>query len=424
MKLHTKTTLLFILVTLSLFLAGGFIFYFQLKSTVDEEVTEDLYLAKENVLRMIKDNGDLSEKQFLFRGNFSVDKEINGSSLIHDTLLFDENENEYLLYRELVFPVRIDNSDSTIKISLPLFESDDLIESIGFSILIISILLVITLFIISGFISFKLWKPFYKTLQAIEQYQVRNQTLLMLPKVKTQEFAKLNEVISAMSIKIEENFQQLRSFTENASHEIQTPITAIRIETEQLMQNTQLSENELKFIHRIHNSAIRLGKMNESLLLLAKIGNDQFPQTETSFSTILEDKLESYQDRILLKNLQLTKEINGHVVVHSSTELVGILISNLLSNAIRHNSPGGLIQMELTANQFIIQNSGKPLPFEKEKLFQRFVRDIETTNSTGLGLALVKDIAEKNRWSIQYEYIDNRHIFTLNFGSEKQNNLS
>jgi signal transduction histidine kinase len=415
MKLLTKTTLIYIFVTLFLFLIGGVIFYFQLKSMVDEEITENLYIAKQNVENYVKINHRIPENQFLFGGKFSLNNNAQKKEILCDTLIYNENEDEYLPYKELIFPLKNDSISATVCISFPMFESDDLIQAISTTLIIISILLIIILLIVSGFISFRLWKPFFDTLNIISRYQVNNKSPLVLPKVKTKEFSKLNNVINEMTLKIEENFSQLRSFTENASHEIQTPLTAIRIETEQLLQNEKISESEMKLIHHIYNSALRLGKINESLLLLAKIGNDQFPQSDTVLSTLLLEKLDSFQDRIMLKNLQLKKEIEKNVTVRSSAVLEGILLSNLLSNAIRHNVEGGSINVKLTKENLEISNTGNPLPFDEDKLFQKFVRNIEKPDSSGLGLALVKEIAEKNNWKIHYHFEQGLHTFILTF---------
>jgi len=415
MKLLTKTTLIYISVTLFLFMIGGIIFYFQLERMVDEEVTENLYIAKQSVENYVKTNNSIPENQFLFGGKFSLKNESQKTEILCDTLIYNKNEDEYLPYKELVFTIKNDSTCVTARISLPMFESDDLIKTISTTLVIISVLLILVLFLVSGLISFRLWKPFLDTLNAINHYRANEKNPLVLQKSGTKEFAELNAVISEMTLKIEDNFRQLRSFTENASHEIQTPLTAIRLETEQLIQNTQIPENEIKMIHHIHNSALRLGKINESLLLLAKIGNDQFPQLDTVISTLLEEKLDLFQDRITLKNLKLTKEIKENISIHSSIVLAGILISNLISNAIRHNVEGGNINVKLTREFFEISNTGNPLPFDEDKLFQKFVRNIEKPDSSGLGLALVKEIAEKNKWKIHYHFVQSLHTFVLTF---------
>lgn len=415
MRLITKTMLFYIAVTLLLFVAGGGVFYFNLKRLVDEEVTESLYISKDRVINYVKVNDSLPSEQFLFRGKYSIVAANGKQEELRDTLLFDESEDEYLSYRILQFPVKVNGIDKTVLVSLPLFEYDDLIETIGIILILISLALII-IFIVSGnILSRRLWKPFFKTLKLIGNYQGASGTPLKSSKTGTKEFTQLNDAIEKMSEKIETNFCQLRSFTENASHEMQTPIAAIRLETEQLMQNPDLSMATLESLNKVNQSASRLGKVLQSLLLLAKIGNNQFLVSDVDISKLLMEKVDAFSDRMTLMDLNIEKDIEKGVIVQSSPELAAIAISNLLSNAMRHNTQGGIIRISLTAEFLKIENSGDPLPFDSTQLFGRFVRNIGKKDSTGLGLALVKEIADKNNWEIGYSFNDGMHVFKIIF---------
>lgn len=386
---------------------------------VDEEVTENLYHAKENAEEFFNSTGDLPSEQVLFGGNFTVSNSSLNNVALFDTLIYDKEEDEYLAYRILRFPLSEGNEAVAASVSLPLFESDDLIETIGLSLIAISVVLVVVLILLGGFFSKRMWKPFFETLEAIWHYQANSGKSLKFNRSRTQEFARLNAAIEEMTNKIDANFKQLRSFTENASHEIQTPVTAIRFEAELLMQNTELPEATLAAIHQIHQTASRLGKINESLLLLAKIGNDQFANTEVDMTLLLREKLELFQDRIQLKNITVDLKTDANVIVKSSPELAGIVLANLISNAVRHNMKGGKIEISLSTKTLEITNTGEPLPFDEKQLFQHFVHNIEKHDSNGLGLALVKEIVDKNGWVVFYSYQQGKHQFVLNFKRPK-----
>jgi signal transduction histidine kinase len=122
-----------------------------------------------------------------------------------------------------------------------------------------------------------------------------------------------------------------------------------------------------------------------------------------------------FQDRIQLKNIAVDLQTDADVFVKSSPELAGIVVANLISNAIRHNIEGGKIEIKLSSNSLEIANTGEPLPFDEKQLFQRFVHNIEKHESNGLGLALVKEIADKNGWTVLYLYQQAKHLFVLNF---------
>jgi len=415
MRLITKTMLFYIAVTLLLFAAGGFIFYNNLKNLVDEEVTESLFISKDRIVKYVKANDSLPSEQFLFRGKYSIVANNGKKELLRDTLLYDESEDEYLPYRLLQFPVKMGTIDKTVQVSLPLFEDDDLVETIWSILIIISLALIIVFLVSGNILSRRLWEPFFKTLRLIGNYQGASGTLLKSSKTGTKEFAQLNDAIEKMSEKIEANFNQLRSFTENASHELQTPLAAIRLETEQLMQNPDFSKTALESLHNVNQSATRLGKILESLLLLAKIGNNQFLVSEVDISQLLMEKMDAFSDRIQFKRLNIEKNIEQGVIVKSSPELASIALSNLLLNALRHNNQEGIIRIFLTRDFLKIENSGDPLPFASDQLFERFVRNIRKKESTGLGLALVKEIVNKNNWKIRYSFNDGMHIFTIVF---------
>jgi signal transduction histidine kinase len=96
---------------------------------------------------------------------------------------------------------------------------------------------------------------------------------------------------------------------------------------------------------------------------------------------------------------------------------VEILLGNLLSNAIRHNLPGGSIEISLQAKdkELTIRNTGRPSPLDTQKLFQRFQKESSDANSMGLGLEIVKKITHLNHFSIQYSFTSQLHTFSLRF---------
>ncbi len=415
MKLQVKTALLYLSVTLLLFPGAGFLYYHFLKDSFEEEVVENLYISKKNLIKHIENYKAFPENQILFNGNYSYKKCNSNIEIVHDTLIYDHSEKEEVLYKELIFPLKLQNVSYSVHISIPLFESDDIIDTIASTLLITVSFLFLIMFLVTGIFSIRIWKPFFNTLDSISKYQQNPQVPLKFEKVNTKEFEKLNKAIEEMTIKIQEHFNQLKSFTENASHEIQTPLTAIRLETEELLQNSKFDEKDLKHIHNIHNSAVRLSKTNESLLLLAKINNNQFLMENSDISSLLAERIEHFSDRIGLKNIDIRVKNNDKIIIKTSPVLFSLLVSNLLSNSIKHNISGGFINIELNKEYLLISNTGNSLPFEQSLLFQKFVRNIEVKDSTGLGLALVKEISDSNGWKIQYQFENNIHFFYLYF---------
>src|SRR5690606_35793138 len=95
--------------------------------------------------------------------------------------------------------------------------------------------------------------------------------------------------------------------------------------------------------------------------------------------------------------------------VNMSLTLGEILIANLLQNAIRHNLPGGFIRIETNKEELKISNPGKALETSPEILFQRFYRESKKEESLGLGLSIVKRIAEQSGLKVNYSFGEGVH---------------
>ena len=152
MKLLTKTGIYYLTITLILFAAGGTIFYFSLKSIINESITERIFEIKYKVDTYVKKNGTIPPdspieiyKVVFTPTNSPVKKELK------DTLIADEDE-EIEPYRTLIFPVKAGEQNYAVCISRPLVESDDLIESIAYSLSILTGILLIVLFLLNWFL--------------------------------------------------------------------------------------------------------------------------------------------------------------------------------------------------------------------------------------------------------------------------------
>lgn len=413
MRLLTKTALIYITVTLLLFLAGGAVFYFQMKSIVEEDVTENLLADKDKVQEYYKIHNSLPQNQLLFTGRIDTTSLSTTHDLIHDTVLYSQAEQEFQEFKVIAFPLKKGDSTLNIILSIPSFESDDIVEGIGLSLLIIAALLVIILLIVNGIFSFRMWKPFFHTIDAIKNYELNEHQSINLKKVKIKEFAILNEEIQKMTKKISKNFLQISAFTENASHEMQTPLSSILIDAELMMQKTNLPDDLMARVQNMYNTTLRLSKINETLLLLARIENDQFPKSNIDLTEIIKEKLNNQQEIILFKKIEVSIEAKEPLIIMMNQNLAEIFIGNLVSNAIRHNIENGQIQVHVDHKGFEIINTGKPLMVTTEELFERFKKNDQSSKSLGLGLAIVKQIADLYKIKLSYSYSERKHTVAM-----------
>ncbi len=417
MKLLTKTSIYYLIFSALLFSAGGFLFYNRLREVIDEDYTENLYLEKDVINKFINDSGKIPFQQMYIGDNVTFLKtDITVAEHLKDTTIYNSLEDEMLLTRQLVFPVLLTGQKYKVVIGKSLFESEDLVESIAYPFILSAFFTMVILFIFTWILQKQMWKPFYSTLNELNHFDAKQNYSLSLPAAKTLEFRMLNGEIEKMTGKIRNDYKNLKEFTENASHEMQTPLAIIRSKMELLIQSEELSKAQTESIFDMFTSLTRLSKLNQSLLLLSKIENGQFGDNEmVDVKKILNDKLGLFDEMINFRKISVEKQINFSPLVKINLQLADILFGNLLNNAIKHNIYSGKIIIELNKDSVLISNSGiKPLK-DPEKMFERFSKESTSGDSAGLGLAISKKICDANGFKITYKFTDNLHKISILF---------
>ena len=177
-----------------------------------------------------------------------------------------------------------------------------------------------------------------------------------------------------------------------------------------------LSTEQAQNISVIYEATNRLSRLNNSLLLLSKIQNEQYSYTESvNLSFIIEKFLMQFKEIIQEKNITITKNYFTQTTLDINPDLNEILISNLLGNAVKHNVNNGFITIELTGQELTITNTGQPLQLNANDLFKRFRKANISSDSSGLGLSIVKKIVSLYNMNIEYTTKENIHSFRLIF---------
>lgn len=210
-------------------------------------------------------------------------------------------------------------------------------------------------------------------------------------------------------------YKSQKEFTENASHELQTPLAIIKNKLDILLQKEALTDRQYQIIEDINKALTRVSRINKNLLLLAKIENHQFDDSETiNLSELTTECIEQLQEHFSNKDLNLKSSIDEDCVVTGNSILIEILINNLLLNSIRHNLLKGTVEVKLSKSGFIISNSGRTA-LEQEQLFKRFKKTSDESLGSGLGLAIVEQICKRHQWTIDYEFQQEKHTFKISF---------
>lgn len=416
MRLLEKTNRIYLAFSLSLYIVTAIAFYGIIKWLIYEEVESRLLVEKRDFLVYVhhytwKDNSYFVENKIEvepgtppkdFREHFK------------DTLIQDRYTKEWIPFRQLTFYTPIQQETKRVAIRKSLIQSYRLIEVITLTMATVLGLLLIGTFWFQDRLSGRLWQPFYETLARIKRFDLSSGKALHLEKPEIIEFRELNEVLQKMAEQLLHDYTTLKEFTENASHELQTPLALINAKVEQLIQSEQLTEDQTRWIQTIYDASRRMSRLNQGLLLLAKIENRQFtsPQ-EIDLSRELQEKFADMEELFTHKGIRIEQETASPFVVSLPAILADSLIGNLVSNALKHNMPGGYIRVESSADELLIRNSGPTLNNEPDVLFSRFKKEETGSDSAGLGLAIVKQICDSYGLAIRYTENNGEHTFRL-----------
>lgn len=273
--------------------------------------------------------------------------------------------------------------------------------------------------VLSEIISWYILKPFNDTLEAIQLFQINQENTIDVHDTQTYEFRELNAFLVKMTNKAKSDYIAIKEFSENASHELQTPIATMKAKIEMLM-DTLLNEEQVNTLSEIHNELERLARINSSLTLLAKLEHYEFNTGNSmNFGKALQECLTRFSDWMEMKDIQLQSEITPGAIIALDESLGQLLLTNLISNAIRHNILHGKLIVTLTSSELTIQNTGEPPLIPVEQLFGRFKKGNSALDSIGIGLAIVKKICTLYQYDIQYEYAEGLHTVRITFDSRK-----
>ena len=316
--------------------------------------------------------------------------------------------------RALVFSVKLGNQYYTVFVSKSEEETEDLLLVIMYLTAGMILLMLGVLFLANRLLLRRIWQPFYRTLDAIRAFNLSSRQLPPAEPTDIEEFQRLDETARQMTGQISRDYEILKNFTENASHEMQTPLAIINSKLDLLIQDPRMREEHHRPVQAMYDAISRLRQLNQSLLLLTKIENNQFSQTEwVDLAPLIEEKLTQLEDPLKDRQLEVHRELDA-MQVPINSYLADILLNNLLINAIRHNKNSGHVAIRLGQRSLKISNSGPAPSFDPKTIFDRFVKGSHS-GGTGLGLAIVRQICDNYNFSVGYSYAGEMHTVEVVF---------
>lgn len=425
MKLLNKTLRSYFLYSFTILLVTIPLFYFVVRSVllhaVDRSLKNQLAEIRSN-LYTIRSQNELEAWSKLDKDILLSPAERNFSDSIYT--IYREGKRHHHKdmdpFREIAGIIEVGGNKYRIAINISLVENEDLLGSILMIQTTLLILLMAGMIWINQRISKKIWQPFYTALDSMRQYELTKNTKPSFTGTDIVEFKELNSAIKNLLDRTYEVYIEQKEFTENASHEMQTPLAIFQSKLELLMQTNPLTEEQAGLIDDLENTNHRLARLNKSLLLLAKIENNQYPVIEEiNVTSMIESMVRQLRDRPDTEKISNIKEnYVGKLMVKADGSLIEILLSNLISNGLKHNIRNGSLGIETDTRSLTIKNTGPTTALDSKKIFERFHKGTvaaNNTNSTGIGLAIVRKICDLYGYRITYSFQENLHQFTVSF---------
>ena len=315
-----------------------------------------------------------------------------------------------------------------VAMSLEDFEIVQILKNI---LLISYPLILILLFLIARFFAGKSIKPVSTIIDTSSQITKDNlKTRIPLP-VNKDELYVLSQNINNLLDRVENAIEREKQFTSDASHELRTPLAVIKGTMEVLIRKPRDQKEYEEKINFCITEVDRLNHMVDQLLLLARFENQkQNIKNETIYlNAIILDNLTRFSSKIENKKLKVNTEFSEDFYIQSDNYLVSIVISNLISNAIKYSNKNGEININLVNNNnqisFSIADKGIGIsPVDIDKIFNSFYRSDVTNHAeikgTGLGLSIVKRLCDLLKLEIAVESkLNQGTTFILSFSLAK-----
>jgi len=223
-----------------------------------------------------------------------------------------------------------------------------------------------------------------------------------LPEQADQEIAVLFTALSDLSERIGAFVLRERNFTRDASHELRSPITVIKIATDLLLDDASLSSEQHKLLQRIKTNATGMEKLIEALLILARESENALPVEPVCINDLIAEEVERTHSIIENKPVKISISSGERLVVIASEKVLSVMLGNLIRNAFSYTDKGE-ISISLRASKLSIEDSGVGMQEEEiASIFKPFQQGRHRQRGGhGVGLTIVKMLSERFSWPLE-----------------------
>jgi len=286
MKLLQYTSRYFLAMILSLLLLLSAALYISIRLTVYKDIDEYLVNRRLEILKVISDNPEVIEEKSPYHSDVIIKKisrkeyekflAKHEDGKFKDTRKYDTTEHEEEPFRKLESAFQKNGKYYKLTIIASLLNPQELLYTILFNIIFFSALLILFTVILNRILLGRIWKPFKKNIEQINQYRLDKDIKPDFEKSNITEFNELNNSVEKLITNNLKVYQNQKQFIENASHEMQTPLGVMQNKIDLLMESHSLSNNQAVMVDSLAEQVNRLSRLNTTLLLLSKIENNQY----------------------------------------------------------------------------------------------------------------------------------------------------
>lgn len=204
-----------------------------------------------------------------------------------------------------------------------------------------------------------------------------------------------------------DNFiERERNFTRDASHELRSPLTVIRIASDMLLSEHDLTQPAQNSVLKIKRATKDMEDLTEAFLLLARESDNALSTAEVCINDIIDEEIDRAQAFNRTKKIPINVSSTGSLLISASDKVISVLLGNLIRNAILYTEHGH-IDITVTHSSFIIKDSGIGMPEgQVEQIFSPFYRGNNTTAvGHGVGLTIVKRLSDRFGWPLKIDSI-------------------
>lgn len=422
MKLILRIALRLSAVLLPLLALWAGLFYYALMGRIREETDDALWDYSELIIQRMLGGERLPQLNEGSNNSYSITPVDSLYASAHPRLEYYDAE-VYIPEKEETEPARVmttlfqdeDGLYYELKVATPTFEKDELLATIFGWMIFLYLVLLVTVIGITILVFQRSMRPLYDLLKWLDDYRPGGKNRPVPNRTRIEEFRRLNLAAQQAVDRSEALYQQQKQFIGNASHELQTPLAVLSGRLEWLLDHTELTEEQMGEVLQMQRTLKRLSRLNKTLLLLTKIDNHQFPESTTvDIASLVREQQELYCEIFSARDIHWSLSLPETFPVQMNESLASVLVTNLMKNACLHSEPGAEVQVRLENRTLTVSNPGAA-PLDQEQVFKRFYQGAKKEGSNGLGLALVKAVADYYGLPIAYRFLEGRHCFSVSW---------